>query len=218
MNPEPTNAIGLYIKSLSAAIADTGLETWMLGGMASTVIAMSYFAISYHILRGVGRGRQWSANPLAVATGLIFFSCALGHGLHALHMGLPWVGLDLDTGLATRGAFSEWHTWGWEAVTAGVGVYYWRMRHRFPALVRGDALFEDMRVRRRNALEIHDDVVQSLARAKLALELGRNDEGYEALAEGLANSKRIITSYLGATEGSKIYPGDFVRETTGDSP
>lgn len=208
----------LSVQGVLTQLQQSGIETWMLGGIASATIASAYFAISYHILGGVYRTSQWGRNPLAVATGLIFFSCALGHGLHAVHMALPFVGLDITTGLATRTAFAEWHTWGWEAVTAGVGIYYWTMRSRFPALVRGSALFEDMKERQRNALEIHDNVVQSLARAKLALDLGKNQEGYEALSASLENSRRIITDLLG-DEDAPLKAGDLARErAAGERP
>jgi two-component system cell cycle sensor histidine kinase/response regulator CckA len=36
----------------------------------------------------------------------------------------------------------------WDALTAGVGVWYWSLRGRFPALVRGAALFEDLELRK----------------------------------------------------------------------
>jgi hypothetical protein len=44
---------------------------------------MAYAAIFAAILVPVVRTRQLATNRLAVATSLIFFSCAVGHALHA---------------------------------------------------------------------------------------------------------------------------------------
>jgi hypothetical protein len=70
-------------------------------------------------------------------------------------------------------------------------------RSRFPALLRGTALFEDIRVRQCEALDIHDSVVQGLAVAKLSLDLGRVAEATAAVEKTLAASRKIITDLLG---------------------
>ncbi|WP_285550763.1 hybrid sensor histidine kinase/response regulator [Actinoplanes regularis] len=46
-----------------------------------------------------------------------------------------------------RHAFGSSFTVGWDLVTAVVAVWYWTLRGRFPALVRGAAVFEDLRLR-----------------------------------------------------------------------
>jgi response regulator NasT len=50
--------------------------------------------------------------------------------------------------------------------------------------------------RRRQALELHDGVVQGLAVAALAHDLGRNTESREALTEALERAKAIVSRSL----------------------
>ena len=85
----------------------------------------------------------------------------------------------------------------WDALTATAGVTYWMMRRKFPDLVSGAAVFEDLRERERRALEIHDHIVQGLVRAQVALDLDRGAEGKEAVADTLGASERIITELIG---------------------
>lgn len=186
------------------------MEWWVLGAVAGAIVSVAYFAISYVIFRGIARTRQSRSNPLAVATGAIFFSCGGGHAIHVSHMLLPIFGLDLATGLAAREAFSEWHVWGWELSTAAVAAWYWSLRHRFPALIRGTQLFEDVRERQRNALHIHDSIVQGLAKAKTALDLDRPEQTREELERTLENARAVVSGLLGDIESQRgIQPGDL---------
>ena len=66
------------------------------------------------------------------------------------------------------------------------------------------------RARHRQALEIHDNVVQGLVRVQLALDLSRGDEGAAAIDDTLAASKRIVTGLLGDRD---VKPGDLRRAT-----
>ncbi|MEM1291230.1 MAG: ATP-binding protein [Cyanobacteria bacterium P01_H01_bin.162] len=62
---------------------------WMMVG-ENFIISGCYFAISGGILLGIWRNRLSGVDSLIVAVALIFFSCALGHGLHGIGMlGLP---------------------------------------------------------------------------------------------------------------------------------
>src|SRR5262249_36542634 len=147
--------------------------------VVNAVIALAYFGISFVIFRGLVQTRQWRSNPLACATGAIFFTCAVHHGAHPLHMLLPYAGLAKRSGLAMRTGFDSWHAAGWDIVGASVAVWYWTLRERFPALVRGAALFEDVRQRQRQALEINDNVVQGLAVVKYSLDVGDTERARE---------------------------------------
>jgi signal transduction histidine kinase len=190
------------------------MHWWVAGAFFNTIILVAYLAISYSIARGLHRSKQWRSNPLAVATAAIFFTCAVHHGSHPVHMVLPAFGLEEHTGLPMREAFDDWHSSGWDIITAAVAVYYWTLRGRFPALVRGPAVFEDLRERQRQALDIHDNVVQGLAAAKLNFELDRGDEGMRALDDTLAASRSIITDLLGDERyGLGLSPGDLRRQT-----
>lgn len=133
--------------------------------LANAATTASYLAICLSIARGLWRSGQWRNNPLGLATAAIFFTCAIGHGSHILQ--LPHA-----TGPAAHGGHSgsghggvghggvgpagpagrtlidvQFLTTTWDVVTATVGVWYWTLRSRFPALVRGTALFEDLRLR-----------------------------------------------------------------------
>jgi signal transduction histidine kinase len=123
----------------------------------------------------------------------------------------PSIGIQSAQAHAARSLF-DWHIALWDLMTGAIGLWYLSLRGRFPALVRGAAMFEDLKERRRQALEIHDNIVQGLASAKLAYELGNNDDGYRAIEETLAASRVIITDLLGEP-GSEIAlgPGDLRR-------
>jgi len=190
---------------------------WVVAACANLVILVAYLAIAFVVVRGIAAGNQWRSNPLAVATGLIFFSCGVGHGIHAVHLFLPSTELSDPAAAASRIAENEWHSAPWEALTAIVGVWYWTLRGRFPALLGSAALFEDVRDRQRQALELNDSVVQGLAAAKLAFELGREEDGMRALTATLDTARSIVTDLLGADdEDGRLRPGDLRRRTTVD--
>ena len=67
---------------------------------------------------------------------------------------------------------------------------------------------DDIEARARRALDLHDDVVQQLATAKLALELDRHEDALAAVTRGLEQAKALTNELLvdGATG-----PGDLRR-------
>ena len=185
----------------------------MVGALSNLVILGAYLAIALCISRGLVASKQGlRGNQLGWATAAIFFTCAIHHGSHPLHQLLPYVGLEEHTGLNMRAAFDDWHVSSWDVVTAAVGIWYWRLRGRFPALVRGAAVFEDIKIRQMQALDIHDNVVQGLAAAKLSFELNDQKEGMKAVEESLAASRKIITDLLGEAESAtSLHPGELRR-------
>jgi hypothetical protein len=62
--------------------------------------------------------------------------------------------------------------------------------------------------REQAALDIHDNIVQGLAEAQLALDLGRTDQAREVLDRTLAQARRIVTDLMGDAA-----PGDLRRGT-----
>ena len=56
---------------------------------------------------------------------------------------------------------------------------------------------ESLRHRQRQALDIHDNVVQGLVMAKLSFELGETEAGMTALDETLAAARAFVTDLLG---------------------
>ncbi len=67
-------------------------------------------------------------------------------------------------------------------------------------------------VRQKQALELNDNVVQGLAVAGMAMELGESDKAKDAIARTLAAAQSIITGLLrGAGKDREVLPGDLVR-------
>ncbi len=195
------------------------MQWWQAMAVTSAVTTLAYIGISAAIVSGIAVDGQWRRNPLAAATAAIFFTCAVHHGSHALYLVLPSFEIAEGHGLALREAFSDWHMLSWDAVAAAVAVWYWTLRSRFPALVRGAAVFEDLRQRQHHALQLNDDVVQRLAAAKLHFEFGDVDAGMRSLEDGLDRAKAIITELLGEGEPN-IGPGVLRRDapTSPSSP
>lgn len=188
------------------------MESWQLGAIANLVIAVAYFLICWAIIRPLVGAGQLRANKLGLATAMIFFSCGVHHGTHSLHLLAPTWGIDEQAGLALREAFS-WHVTTWDVLSAGVGVYYWTLRKTYGPLMRGAALFEDMRERQRQALELNDDVVQGLAVARMALDLNQRDRAIEAIEQSMQSASRIISDLLGQVDTeTRLGAGDLVRE------
>jgi hypothetical protein len=185
---------------------------WTVAAIANTVIGLAYLGIAFVIWRGLIVTRQWRSNPLAAATGAIFFTCAVHHGAHAVHMLLPAFGVSPGQGGAMRLACESWHAAGWDVIGAGVALWYRTLRERFPALVRGAALFEDLKQRQHQALEINDEIVQGLAVVKCALDAGDTNRVRHTAELTLASSRRIISDLLGERGGANRFgPGDLVR-------
>jgi hypothetical protein len=190
---------------------------WVAGTVANLVIAIAYLGIAVAILVPLVRERQLRSNPLGSATAAIFLTCAVHHGGHAVKALLPFVsawhvlGFDAASGVYTRLAWDP-EAVLWDVLSAAVAVYYWSLRRNYAPLMRGAKLFEDLRERQRQALEINDDIVQGLAEAKLALQLGERDQSEEALTATLAAARRIITDLLGESGAeTRLGPGHLRR-------
>ena len=121
---------------------------WVVAAAANGVVAVAYLAISFLVYRGLRTSPGSRRNWLGWATAAIFFTCAVHHGSHTAHMLLPYAGMDVHAGEAMRTALGHsYHTALWDVLTAAVGIWYWTLRGRFPALVRGAAVFDDLRLR-----------------------------------------------------------------------
>jgi hypothetical protein len=120
------------------------MTAWQVAMVANAVIAVAYMAIVAAIVIPLARSRQLKSNPLGAATAAVFFTCAVHHGAHAVHMGLPSLGIDDPQGIAMREA------WGiplvtWDVIGAIVAVYYWSLRRNYGSLMQGAQLFVDLR-------------------------------------------------------------------------
>nr|WP_296073334.1 ATP-binding protein [uncultured Actinoplanes sp.] len=111
--------------------------------VANVVIMVAYAAITVAIVVPVGRAGQLRTNKLATATAMIFFSCSVGHGLHALMaLRAAWHAAGsghLHTSMAGTSVFSG----GWDVLTAAVGVYYWTLRRTYGVLLGRGAIYLD---------------------------------------------------------------------------
>lgn len=195
-----------------------GMTSWQLGTAMNLVIAVAYLGIAGAILWPLVSTDQWRKNRLGLATAAIFFTCGVHHGHHALHMLTPALGVQDEIGLRLRDAWS-WDIAIWDVLTAGAGVYYWSLRKTYGPLMRGAALFEDIREKQRQAVEINDNIVQSLSVAKLALELDDRDRSEQALEASLASAREIITDLLGEAETtSRLKAGELQRRNPARTP
>jgi len=184
---------------------------WQLGAVADLVIAISYLGIAAAILTPMVRTRQLRTNRLGVATAGIFLTCAVHHAGHVIHMTLPAFGLDQAGGHALRAAF-DWPWVVYDFVGAAIAVHYWSLRRNYGAMMHGAKLFDDLRERQRQAVELNDNVVQGLVAAQLALSLDEREMGAAAVADTLAKARAIITDLLGdAGSELELGPGDLVR-------
>ncbi|HEX7716320.1 MAG TPA: hypothetical protein VF416_03455 [Marmoricola sp.] len=182
------------------------MSSWTVGLVANAVIMLAYLLISLAIVVPLSRSHQLRTNPLGAATAAIFFTCAVHHGSHAIHMLLPSLGLSDPQGLAMRAAWG-WPLAVWDVVGALVAIYYWSLRRTYSSLMHGAKLFEDLRQREQQALELNDSVLQGLVVAKMALDLGEKDKADDAIAASIESASRIITELLDSRSG----PGDLVR-------
>jgi signal transduction histidine kinase len=198
-------------------IRDRGVAMdWKIAAVANGVVAVAYLLIAWAIAAPLVRTQQLRSNKLGAATAAIFFTCAVHHGSHSVHMLLPAFGIEEEHGEAMRAAW-DWHNAAWDVLTACVGVYYWTLRRQYGSLMRGAALFNDLKERERQALQLHDQVVQGLVVAKMALDLDQKDQSQEALTATLASASQIISDLIGrSSDDLQMRPGDLVRERPAD--
>jgi hypothetical protein len=170
---------------------------WQIGVWANAVVAVAYLLIVVAVLRPLIRDKQLRQNPLGAATAAIFFTCAVHHGGHVVHMLLPSAHVEVAQGLALRASY-DWEAALWDVVTAAVGVYYWSLRRTYAQAMSGAALFEDMRQRELEALELNDNVLQGMVVARMAFDLDQRERATHALDASIEAASRIISARLGA--------------------
>jgi hypothetical protein len=180
---------------------------------AAFLAALAYAAIAYTIIRGLVASAQLRTNRLGVATALIFVTAAGYFALEGYHLLGPSLGIDKQHGLALRDG-TDWHMAVWGLLTAAAGIYYVALRRSSASAPQGAQMFEDLKARERQALEINDNIVQGLTVAKYAMSIGAEDHGRQAIDDTLVRARAIITDRLGEP-GSEIElgPGDLRRAT-----
>ncbi len=111
--------------------------------------------------------------------------------------------------------------WKWTIIhglfvlgASAASVYAWRMNEEAAAETeRYRSHLAEAARRRRSALQINDDIVQGLAVATYALDLGQEDLARDRIAETLESARGIITDLLGE-EDDPVIAGSLRRSTT----
>jgi hypothetical protein len=184
---------------------------WQVTAAANGVIMLAYSLIAAAILVALVRTGQVRTNLLGTATSAIFFTCAVHHGSHTLHMLAPYLHLEVKEGLAMRQAMG-WHAAVWDVLSAAVAVFYWSLRGKYGALLQhGPALFTDLKAGQRSALEINDNIVQGLALAQYRYESGQPELAHQAVVKTLAAARTMMSDLVDAGAGRGIEAGDLVR-------
>jgi hypothetical protein len=185
--------------------------TWQLVMAANLLAAVAFGVIAYLIVSGLVRGGQLRRNHLGTVTALIFVAVAVHHLLIGLQLLAPSLGVDKAHGLALRDGW-QWPSAVWDLVTAAIGVYYLSLRGSYATAPRGAQMFEDHKLRERQALEINDNIVQGLTVAKYAMTIGAEDHSKQAIDDTLVRARGIITDLLGEPGTAiELGPGDLRR-------
>lgn len=182
---------------------------WHIGMVANAIISVAYFLIVVAIAKPLIKSHQLFTNPLGAATAAIFFTCAVHHGAHTLHMLLPYAGVDQREGTAMREAWG-WQLALWDVVGASVAVYYWTLRRTYSSLMHGAQLFQDFQQREAQALEINDNVLQGLVVARMALDLEQDERAKSALDTAISSASQMITDLLGSDRSA---PAGLLRSS-----
>ncbi|MCW2502802.1 MAG: putative multi-sensor signal transduction histidine kinase [Actinomycetia bacterium] len=172
-----------------------------LAVLANLVITAAYSAIMVAILVPVAKAGQLRTNRLATTTGLIFLSCAVGHGFHAFY-----ALAQLRDGAAVthpgHGSATAWPPVIWDLLTAVVGVYYWTLRRNYGVLLGQGALFSDPgEVRRLHEIDLREQIAASRATAE-----AERDAHAAMLRSVIANSQSLI--YVKDLDGHYLLVND----------
>jgi PAS domain S-box-containing protein len=181
--------------------------------LANIVITFAYASIMVAILVPVTRAGQLRTNKLAVATAMIFFSCAVGHALHAVMAYVSIVDGPAKHHGDTGAAGWSWTSAVWDVMTASVGVYYWTLRRGYGVLLGEGAIYVDpWRQERLDAAAARERAATDLAdaqRATLATVVEHSDDAIVGLTpEG------VITAW---NHGAEKLLGYTAAEMLGES-
>ncbi|MGH2747315.1 MAG: hypothetical protein ACRDKB_05270 [Actinomycetota bacterium] len=98
------------------------------------------------------------------------------------------------------------------------GLTVWKQNERLQASYQDAARrLAEAETRQRDALDLNDNVLQNLAVAEYAFELGMVEKGRAALKRSLTETQKIV-SELVATSMPDIQPGDLVRTDRRSAP
>lgn len=170
--------------------------TWALVVVLNMVIAVAYVVISALIFTGLVRTKQLRSNRLALATGMIFASCAIHHWAHGLHLLIPEGGGGRAGLEATRQTYSGIHNVLIEILGAVVAITYLGLRRNYKALINTPVMFDDAV---RAAAEEHLRVMAFTDQ----LTAVPNRAAYQAFADGLTDDRRPVAVLFIDLDGFK---------------
>lgn len=163
---------------------------------ANGTIAACYFITGLLIFQGLKQSPQpFSQHRLVVATTAIFFSCALGHGMHVVFMAadaknsLPLMSLQV----------------GFDSLTALVAIVYLALRRHYTMLIDGPLLLDQARNQLARAnlelTEVNANLESLVAERtaqlqqknqELIREIKERQQAQEALAKAYDNLEYIV--------------------------
>lgn len=88
-----------------------------------------------------------------------------------------------------------------------------RRAFRRALAARTEPTLEELRARQRQALDLHDNVVQGLVMAKLSLQLGETDAGMAALDRTLRSAQAFVTQLLAEEDVVDLRQAPLRRST-----
>jgi PAS domain S-box-containing protein len=172
---------------LACFIADGENVSGQLAFSANLTISVAYFAIFGAIIIPMTRVGKLRSNRLASATALIFLSCAVGHGFHALAALFAITGPDHQMDSMVSG-WSLWPSATWDVLTAAVAIYYWTLRRGYGVLLGPGALFNQPGMPERlQEIKMREQAAVNRAAAK-----AERDAHAQMLRSVIANSQSLI--------------------------
>ncbi|HEX8510645.1 MAG TPA: hypothetical protein VF635_14255, partial [Propionibacteriaceae bacterium] len=178
---------------------------WQLALVANTVISVAYAAISILILVPTARARQLWTNKLALATALIFFSCSVGHGLHAVQPLIAYLNGRQDE----LQHMNNWWLATWHTFTAIIGIYYLSLRRLYGRLLSSAPLFHDLGEQQRLA-----DLEELAAVNAAKEEAERQRDAHAAMLSAvIQNSQSMI--YVKDLEGRYLMSNGLLERRLG---
>ncbi|MGU3435011.1 putative bifunctional diguanylate cyclase/phosphodiesterase [Actinomycetes bacterium M1A6_2h] len=180
---------------------------WSLVLVFNVITAAAYLGIVLFIVRGLRRTRQLGNNRLALATALIFLTCAAHHLVHAAHLVTAGGETDMGSMDTMRESMGSGLDIAITASTAIAGAVYLGLRRFYGPLLRSPSMFDDAseaRYRQLAANLPHTTVfVMDLdLRFVLVEGAGLVDEGYDPrLMEG-----RLLKDLITAERWAELEP------------
>ncbi|MCW2544993.1 MAG: diguanylate cyclase [Frankiales bacterium] len=183
---------------------------WQASAFFNGIIAFCYLAITWNILKGLRDTKQTRTNSLALSTAGIFFTCAVHHGSHTLHMLLPFVGIGVQEGQNMRVAFNTSMVL-WDVVGAGVATYYLSLRRSYGRLLTSPQMFEDQvrqKTEERLRVQAYTDVLTGLpnraAFAQRMAELAEVENATASLVFLDLDRFKVVNDTLGHALGDEL--------------